>query len=164
MDKLIFTGQIIKARGGHAQLWVPGGNDLQVRPDDWPEQLYAGSLNVLIASNGYPEVMQSRRVPLTVKSLDVAGFAPEFTIPQHLMRNNQLTAIPTMPDRGTAQIWRARLLVGEHNVACWVLRRIGSGLEHELELVSGEGIRSTYKLPEDVRWPAIVHVIGRWGA
>ena len=164
MEKLVFVGEIIKGRSGHATLWVPGRNDLETAPSDWPERLYAGSLNVLIPPTGYPQQMQARGIPLTVKSLDVAGCKPEFTIPQHLMRHNMLTATDAMPHRGTAQVWRAILFADGHTIACWVLRRLGSGLEHELELVSGEGIRCSYELSEDVNWPAIVHVMGRWVA
>lgn len=162
MDKLTFTGEIIKARGGHKGLRIPGRNDLVTGPPDWPEQLFAGSLNILIVDAGYPEEFRARQIPLTVKSLDIAGFAPEFTIPQGMMGNNMLKATQEMPKRGAAQIWRAALVANGHNIECWLLRRFGSGLEHELELVSKEGIRSTYGLPESVNWPAIVHVFGRW--
>src|SRR4051794_12748725 len=132
MDKLTFTGNIIKARGGHAKLWIPGRNDLHERPPDWPEQLYAGSLNVLIAPDGYPQEMQARRIPVTVKSLDLGTFAPAFTIPQHLMRNNTLEPTPEMPQRGSAQVWRAVLSANGYNIQCWVLRRFDSGLDREL--------------------------------
>src|SRR5437667_379864 len=106
MDKLTFIGEIVKARGDHKNLWIPGRNDVLERPADWPERLYAGSVNVLIASDGYPKEFQTRHLPLNVQTLDVAGFEPEFTIPQHQMRNNTLTAVPGMPNRGEAQVWR----------------------------------------------------------
>jgi hypothetical protein len=164
MDKLTFVGEIIKGRGRHKELWIPGRADLVGAPADWPEQLHAGSVNVLIASNGYPQEFKARCIPLTVQSLDLAEFQPGFTIPQDQMQNNTLSAIPGAPNRGEAQVWRAHLLAGGNNIACWVLRRFGSGLMQELELVSGEGIRYAYKLPEEVRWPATVEVYGKWRA
>lgn len=164
MDKLTFVGEIIKGRGGHKELGIPGRADLLGAPADWPARLFAGSLNVLIRPSGYPQEFTGRCIKLTVQSLDFAFFRPEFTIPRDQMRNNKLNAIPSMPNRGEAQVWRARLLVEGQNIVCWVRRRFGSGLTQELELVSGEGIRSTYKLPEEVRWPATVEVYGKWRA
>jgi hypothetical protein len=32
-----------------------------------------------------------------------------------------------------------------------------------LELVSHQGIRNAYGLPENQSWPAVVYVYGQWG-
>ena len=161
-NALEFSGVIIKARGGHKELRIPGRKELPIAPADWPEILFPGSLNVLLGQSGYPPEMSFRRLPLTVKSLDVAGFQPEFVIEQELMGNNKLTRTRSMPNRGTAQVWRCKLSVRDQDICCWVLRRFGSGLDQELEIVSGEGIRSSYGLPEEKQWLAKVRMFGNW--
>jgi hypothetical protein len=94
--------------------------------------------------------------------LDVAGFEPDFTIAQTLMRNNQLTPVPTMPNRGAAQVWRALLIVVNTQTKCWVLRRFGSGLGDQIELVSNIRLRDTLGLTRDRQWPATVTMFGEW--
>lgn len=159
-DELRFKGRIIKGRGGHADLLVPGRDDVPDAPPDWPQELFPGSLNVLVTV--YPTEFEARGLPKTVKVLDTAGFVPAFRIPQTGMLRNKLTPQPGAPDRGTGQVWRAELVVDNHRVSCWVLRRVGSGLGNELELVSGEGIRVTYGLHEECEWPAEVRMFGSW--
>ena len=160
---LIFKGQVIKARGGHTKLLVPGRQEIADAPLDWPLRLFPGSLNVLISPNGYPNEVIGRGIAPTVRFLDSASFRPAFSIAQSLMQNNLLNPENTrMTKGGTAHVWRCDLYAREQQIHCWILRRIGSGLARELEIVSSEGIRLTYNLPEPGPWPAAVHLFGEW--
>lgn len=134
MDELVFTGKVVNGIGKHSELVVPGKSAFQNAPDDWPAKLCPGSLNARIT--GYPPEFATRRLALSTKTLDIAGFLPAFTIPQAQMGNNKLIPIPAMPVRGTAQLWRALLDANGQSAKCWVLRRFGSGLADQLELVS----------------------------
>jgi CTP-dependent riboflavin kinase len=160
MNKLVFSGNVVNGIGRHSELIVPGRNNLEHRPPDWPEILFRGSLNVRV--HGYPPEFAQRGLPNSVVVLDTAGFLPEFTIPQAKMLNNQLTANAGAPLRGTAQVWRAWLSANGDGVACWVLRRIGSGLRDQIELVAGTGLRNTLGLSRDKIWPAVVTIDGSW--
>jgi len=160
MDELKFAGNIINGIGKHVELFVPGRNDIPTAPDDWPAKLFPGSLNVRIVE--WPEEFVSHNLAPSAKVLDTAGFAPALTIPQNLMGNNQLTPIAAMPHKGTAQVWRATLEIADQELFCWVLRRFGSGLSMDLELVSDIGIRTKFGLTKDREWPAIVRMYGQW--
>jgi hypothetical protein len=163
VDTLIFVGHIIEARGGHAKLGIPGRQELACAPADWPLRLFRGSLNVLISPEGYPRELTNRGIPPTIRFLDSSSFCPAFQIEQQLMQNNQLNPENTrVPKGGTAQVWRAVLHSEGRQIHCWVLRRIGSGLDRGLEIVSWEGIRQTYNLPEPGPWPATVYLFGEW--
>ena len=132
--------------GRHVELHVPGRNEISQAPADWPVTLQKGSLNVRISPKGYPSILRELGLPERVQSLDKRPFAPTFEIAQHEFGNNQLRAEPTMPNKGSAQVWRATLTVGAHNHRCWVLRRYGSGVGEQLELLSDVHLRTTYKL------------------
>lgn len=137
---LVFLGEIVKGIGRHKELTIPGRGLLVAASPDWPERLVPGSLNVHVTR--YPDEFQSRRLPREVKVLDRCGFQPTFIIPQNAMRNNKLLPDEKRPRRGTAQVWRATItLDGQPETACWLLRRIGSGLGHDLELVSERELR-----------------------
>lgn len=131
-----------------------------IPPMDWPETLFPGSLNVRVAH--FPKEFAARGLQPSAKALDTAGFAPEFMIRQELMLNNKLTATPSMPQRGTAQIWRASLEAADQQAPCWVLRRFGSGLDDQIELVSSASLRELMGLPCEQEWPAAVTMFCRW--
>lgn len=160
MNELRFSGKIVNGFGKHAELVVPGKSALPEAPTDWPEKLFPGSLNLLVTE--FPFEFASRGLPTSAKVLDTAGFAPEFTIRQELMLNNKLKVTPTMPHRGTAQIWRASLEAADQRASCWVLRRFGSGLSNQIELVSVESLRELMGLLREQEWPATVTMFGRW--
>jgi hypothetical protein len=132
-------------------------------PDDWPLCLFSGSLSVRVDQNGYPAELAERGFPPTVRFLDRGAFRPAFMIAWNAMQNNKLNPRNTRRhDGGKAQVWRAVLLVEGHRIGCWVFRRIGSGLDQEIEIVSEQGIRQTYGLPEPGPWPATVQLFGGW--
>jgi CTP-dependent riboflavin kinase len=160
MNDLKFAGKIVNGIGKHAELVIPGCNILPMAPADWPEQLYPGSLNLSVSQ--YPDEFTARGLQPSTKALDMAGFEPEFTIRQNLMLNNRLTATETMPNRGTAQVWRASLKVIDREVSCWVLRRFGSTLANQIELISPIGLRGELGLSHEQEWSAVVTMFGRW--
>ena len=51
-----------------------------------------------------------------------------------------------MPKKGSAQVWRATLTVEDRDHNCWVLRRFGSGVGEQLELLSDDHLRTTCDL------------------
>lgn len=102
MDTLTFRGRIVNGIGKHSQLYVPGKSELSSAPEDWPEKLCPGSLNILVTQ--WPDMFSNKKLSLSAKSLDTAGFTPTFIIPQDELGNNQLTPRTDMPNRGTAQV------------------------------------------------------------
>lgn len=119
-------------------------------PSDWPEQLCPGSLNVLIDDDGYPPDFWDRCNGTGVKKLDSQCFRPAYVIPRECIKNNKLKATPELPVRGDAQIWRAELRSVRHSTAahCWLMRRFGSGLGKQLELVADVKLRDKLGLQE----------------
>jgi hypothetical protein len=81
-----------------------------------------------------------------VQSLDLRPFPPAFEIAQHEFGNNMLKPLPNMLHRGSAQVWRAVLGTQSHEHRCWVLRRYGSGVAEQLELLSDVHMRSAFQL------------------
>jgi hypothetical protein len=162
MDELIFIGNVVNGCGKHVELVVPGRNEISGAPADWPERLCPRSLNLLVSV--YPPEFAARSIAKTAKSLDTSGFLPEFRIPQAAMKNNKLTPLPDMRDRGAAQVWRATLEANGQTRPCWVLRRFGSGLDKAIELVSETKLRDELSLLRERNWPAKVIMRGAWGA
>lgn len=160
MDQLEFAGSVVNGIGRHSELVIPGRLKIPGCPNDWPEELFPGSLNVLVTR--YPDEFVSRGFPPVVTTLDVAGFEPQFSIARHLMHNNTLVATPAMPRRGDAQVWMASLVASEQEVRCWVLRRIGSALREQIELVSNVKLRDNLNLSRERRWPVVVKMFGYW--
>ena len=142
-----FKGKITKGIGRHSELIVPGRTAIE-SPSDWPDRLQPGSLNVRVDPDGFPATFDAMLNRRSVKNLDDGCLPPVFLILQADFGNNMLRATPEMPRRGVGQLWRAVLQTDSHVIHCWVLRRIGSGLCDQLELVSHEHIRSTYGLTD----------------
>jgi hypothetical protein len=149
LDTLIFHGVIAKGVGKYAELHVPGKNEIDQVPADWPLVLCKGSLNVRVNPSGYPAFFATRGLPNKVSSLDQNCFPSCFQIAHDRFGNNQLRPTTTDPRRGTAQVWRASLDANGHHIACWVLRRYGSALVDVLELLSDKHLRQKYGLADD---------------
>ena len=144
-DLLVFQG--IVARGAEKfgeELVVPGSADLPVAIEDWPENLEPGTLNVKIKDYP-PSFLEAFGSNADVKHLDTRRFEPEVELPYDAIENNTLPPTPDFPDKGRAQIWRAKLGSGGNSEGqlCWVLRRIGSGYANVLECVAGVHLRTT---------------------
>ena len=150
MKTLTFRGRIGTGVGRHVELGIPGRTEFDVAPGDWPENLQPGSLNVRIDDNEYPPELLAHKPFNGVPTLDSGLFQPAFVIPQDRMTNNKLTPLPDMPQRGSAQVWRATLVVGHLSApySAWVLRRFGSRVGPQLELVSDVHLRDTLSLKD----------------
>jgi CTP-dependent riboflavin kinase len=146
MDPIVFKGCIVKGIGQHTTLSVPGRNDITQAPTDWPTKLCPGSLNVRVVPDGYPTLFKEKGLAETTKSLDKDCYPCTFQIAQPEFGNNRLTPTSGNPRRGSAQVWRALLSANGDNINCWVLRRYGSGLSDQLELVSEIHLRTKYGL------------------
>ena len=162
MHKIVFKGSIVNGRGGHTELYVPGKKELQDSHPDWPIKLCSGSLNIKINNDGYPKEFKTNGLAETVKSLDAALFKAAFEIKQDQFGNNMLKATEAMPNRGAAQIWKSTLKINYSTIPCWALRRFGSGLAQELEVVSDVNIRNEHGLTKDKNWPCKIELYGKW--
>jgi hypothetical protein len=142
MRKLEFIGTVRSNKGTFAQdMIVPGRDDLLVAPADWPLQLEPGTLNIGI--DRFPEGFEDG-----LKRLDDGKFRPELVIPQSKIAGNTLKPKRDNPTRGMAQVWRAELLIIATGQAttCWMLRRIGSSIASQIEVVSQDNLRSRLNL------------------
>jgi len=148
MKKLTFSVGIKSGVGRHVELGIPGRRILVAAPLDWPDQLQPGSLNIGIHEDGYPRELTDNPNFSGVKLFDQGLFPPAFLILRDDMRNNKLRARLEMPDRGTAQVWRAVLCVEgvTDPYPAWVLRRLGSRVGEQLELVSDVHLKDTLSL------------------
>jgi len=162
MDVLTFRGYIGSGVGRYSEMTIPGRAALPDAPNDWPETLQSGSLNVKIASDGYPNELLSRCNGELVQKLDSQVFCPTFEIPRNAIQNNKLKPEPDQPRRGDAQVWRAALLVPDRQVPfdCWVLRRFGSRVKEQLEIVSDKHLRTELGLVDGAN--VVVHLYGTW--
>ncbi|MBY0522794.1 MAG: hypothetical protein K2R98_05330 [Gemmataceae bacterium] len=130
------------------ELTVPGRDSLLVAPEDWPKTLAPGTLNVLISHEGFPRDFDSLGAGDRLKKFDEGKFRPAFVIPQRLIAGNTLKPRPDQPTRGFAQVWRAELQVVSTcaKAKCWMLRRIGSSIAAQIELVAEDHLRSRLNL------------------
>jgi hypothetical protein len=94
MEPIVFKGHITSGIGKHVELYVPGRNEIQQAPSDWPEILCKGSLNVKIASDGYPPLFEKKGLKSSTRSLDGNCYPCAFKIAQHEFGNNRLIPIP----------------------------------------------------------------------
>jgi CTP-dependent riboflavin kinase len=141
---------------------IPGRLAFAAAPDDWPETLHPGSLNVKIAEDGYPVQLLNRCPGTLVEKLDSRMFAPAFEIPRDAIENNGLKPKRNKPRRGDAQVWRALLAFPTHArpVECWVLRRFCSTIKRQLEIVSDKHLRKEFGLVDGVQVAVKLH--GMW--
>jgi hypothetical protein len=149
MATLVFKGRIKAGIGKFKQMEIPGCHVLQAAPD-WPEKLCPGSLNIVVDDDGYPAEFLRRCSGEWVKKLDSECFRPAFTIPGKSISKNKLVPKPDNPRRGDAQVWRATLSVPKRGRCerCWLLRRFGSGLGKQLELVARDKLRDKLDLKD----------------
>ena len=146
MSRIVFLGNIVDGCGKHVELHVPGREQIPQASLDWPVLLHKGSLNVRISPDGYPNIFEARSLSKSVRTLDEKIFRPAFEISQSELGNNKLIPTSDMPHKGSAQVWRAKLTLRDREIPCWALRRYGSGVDEQLELISELHLRSTYSL------------------
>jgi hypothetical protein len=159
MDEIKFDGVVTAGIGKYSKLVIPGRSELLNCPADWPDTMHPGSLNVRVTH--YPDEFSKWGFDNNVRQLDTAHFRATFEIPRDQILNNMLFPSRDMPRGGDAQVWRANLsaLDGSVGVSCWVLRRFGSGLRDQLEIVAGEYLRAK-GFTDDL--PVRVCLIGTW--
>lgn len=140
---------------------MPGKAILSTPIRDWPEMLQAGTLNVRV-EGGFPADFIRNLGRADVRLLDSRRFTPEAELKWTEIRGNTLPPQPGQPDRGNAQVWRATLRNVNTGTACpcWAVRRIGSGLSLDLELVAGENLRDRLGLPDGT--PVELELEGEW--
>jgi len=158
--QLIFAGRIASGIGRHSSLGVPGCEGAPGAPDDWPKQLCPGSLNVRVSHYPDEQLLQAG-LAREVASLDKSPLLPAFEIAGSRLLNNQIKPTESDPKRGDAQVWRARIRRPRDGVevGCWVLRRHGSSVGEQIELLSGERLRDHGFQDGD---SVIVVMSGRW--
>jgi CTP-dependent riboflavin kinase len=148
MNSIVFKGVVTNGVGQHVELYVPGRDEISQAPSDWPTVLCKGSLNIQIAADGYPPIFKEWGLQDSAKSLDAKRFPCAFEVAQREFGNNKLVPNAEMLHRGSAQVWRAVLSANDQNIKCWVLRRYGSGLAKQLELLSDKHLRNEYGLQD----------------
>lgn len=143
-----FKGKIVSGQGNHSDLGIPGKNKLPHAPEDWPQILCSGSLNVEISAEDLPKELESLGDGVLIKKLDNGVLKPAFVIEQKAILNNTIGPNCRVEGIGDAQVWRAKLLVekSKKTYDCWVLRRLDSGMTRHLELVSDKHLRKTLNL------------------
>ena len=146
--QLVFMCCVQRGIGCHANLKIPGRHELRDAPGDWPRHLCPGSLNCLIRDDGYPADFERLGKAEGIAKFDEGLFAPEFVIPQASIGNNTLEPTSILPKKGTAQVWRAvlRAVISGKEERCWMLRRIGSSIKRQVELVSSVRLRDVLAL------------------
>jgi hypothetical protein len=163
MRKLEFIGTVRSNEGAFSrEMVIPGRKRLVLAPKDWPEKLAPGTLNIAIRNNGFPNDFDQLGKGDGLKKLDEGKFWPELAIPPWQIEGNTLEPTPDEPVRGSAQVWRAELQVPStgKSATCWMLRRLGSDIISEIELVSHEHLRRRLNLCDgmDVKvtvWEAV---------
>ena len=67
---VIFRGEIVTGVGKYSELSFPGRYEITEAPQDWPNKLYPGSLNVMVRDDGYPEGFTSPPIGPGVQKFD----------------------------------------------------------------------------------------------
>jgi hypothetical protein len=161
MDAIEFSGVVVDGTGQYKELGVPGKSQLKTAPDDWPAVLYRGSLNIRVAA--WPAEFEHNGLEPSVEILDTGRFAPEFEINRDQFEKNLLHPRDGVPRGGDAQVWRAHVMIARRVMSeppCWVLRRFGSRVEEQLELVSAVRLRHAYGLGNGTE--VVVRMFGTW--
>ncbi|HKI17144.1 MAG TPA: hypothetical protein VKA15_04665 [Isosphaeraceae bacterium] len=149
MRKLEFIGSVRSNQGAFSQeMVIPGRQSLVLAPDDWPATLTPGTLNIAIHDDGFPIDFEQLGKGDGLKKLDERNFRPELAIPPWRIVGNTLQPTPDEPVLGSAQVWRAELEVASTGevATCWMLRRLGSDIVSQIELVSDEHLRRRLNL------------------
>jgi hypothetical protein len=153
MRSLTFVGHVQSNMGKfHRELKVPGRESLASAPNDWPVHLAPGTLNIQVGPDGCDGLAEIGS-GVGVKRFDEGRFKPAFLIAQHEIEGNTLKPKAGQPLRGSAQVWRAELIVTATGAtaSCWMLRRIGSGIASQIELVSADHLRTRLLLNDETQ-------------
>lgn len=160
MRELEFIGEVRSNKGKfHKDMVVPGRESLSSAPDDWPTQLAPGTLNIGIEPEGFPADFDDIGTSKGVRRLDEGKFKPAFVIAQHEITGNTLKPKAGHPRRGTAQLLRAELrkLSTDETVKCCMLRRIGSKISSQIELVAEVPLRNALSLRDGAPVSVVIY-------
>ena len=149
MRTLEFIGTVRSNNGKFSrEMVLPGRHELIVAPDDWPDRLVPGTLNIEI--DDFPEGLDDVGEGDGLKKLDKGTFRAALIIPQRKITGNTIKPMPDEPTRGFAQVWRANLeaIASGQASKCWMLRRIGSNIVSQIELVADQHLRSALNLSD----------------
>ena len=143
MRKLEFIGAV---QAKKLKLVIPGRDDLFLKPDDWPTQIFPDIVSIEIT--GFPEGFEEIGEGEGLERLDRGKFRPALVIPQRKIIGSTLIADSDHPTRGFAQVWQADLqVIGTGQEAtCWAIRIIGSMYPLHIDLVAQENLRSHFNL------------------
>lgn len=130
---------------------VPGRGELFVAPEDWPDRLVPGTLNIEI--DDFPKDLDGIGEGDGLKKLDKGKFRAALIIPQRKIAGNTIKPTQDQPTRGFAQVWRAELhvLATGQATQCWMLRRIGSSIAQQIELVADQNLRKALNLGDGAK-------------
>ena len=159
---LRFKGLVRPGMGKFSKkLVLPSRSSLSKEIRDWPDVPQPGTLNVRV-KDGFPAEFINAFEQPNVQLLDTRRFAPEAELDWTEIKGNTLPPQPDRTDRGNAKVWRAKLrnLSTGDECSCWVLRRIGSGLSVDIELVAGEKLRDRLALIDQT--PVEIDLDGEW--
>jgi len=151
MRKLEFIGTVQTGNGKFAQdMVIPGHGDLFMAPIDWPTELAPGTLNIKINDDGFPDGFNENGSGDGLIKFEEGKFRPTLLISPWKIPGNTLKDDSDHPTRGMAQLWRAELQVIATGkvTTCWMLRRLGSDITSEIELVAEEHLRSRLNLSD----------------
>ncbi len=151
MRKLEFSGSVRSNQGAFSrEMVIPGRQSLVLAPDDWPATLEPGTLNIAIHDDGFPKDFDQLGKGDGLKKLDERNFRPDLAIPPWRIVGNTLQPTEDEPLRGSAQVWRAELEVDSTGevATCWMLRRLGSDIVSQIELVSDDNLRRRLNLSD----------------
>ncbi len=149
MRKLDFIGTVCSNQGEFSQTMViPGRGGLVLSPTDWPLELSPGTLNIQANDDGFPAGFDEIGEGDGLIKFDKGKFKSEFAIPPWRITGNTLQPTPEEPLRGSAQLWLAELQVisTDQVASCWMLRRLGSMITSQIELVAQDHLRTRLNL------------------
>jgi len=160
MQELEFIGRVHSNTGKfHKEMVIPGRESLSSAPIDWPDCLTPGTLNVGIDEDGFPLAFDQIGDSAGMNRFDEGQFKPAFVIASEEIAGNTLKPKAGHPRKGDAQVWRADLLNSSNGkkIRCWMLRRIGSGISSQIELVAEVNLRRELDLYDGTPVEVIIY-------
>lgn len=152
MRTLEFFGTVRGDKGTFSQeMVIPGRDDLIVVPEDWPDRLVPGTLNIEI--DDFPKDFDGIGEGDGLQKLDKGKFRAALIIPQRKIAGNTIKPTPDHPVRGFAQVWRADLhvLATGQTTKCWMFRIIESNIVSQIELVADQHLRTLLNLGDGAK-------------
>lgn len=152
MRTLEFFGTVRSNKAQFSQeMVIPGRDQLIVVPEDWPNQLAPGTLNIEI--DDFPKDFEGIGEGDGLQKLDKGKFRAALIIPQRKIAGNTIKPTPDLPVRGFAQVWRADLHVLATGITtkCWKFRIIESRIESQIELVADQHLRTVLNLGDGAK-------------